>query len=248
MEIKLIIRVVTIFLFIVSIISYYSCSINSKKIIKKYPDLVESLRPDTTSYIFKECDSKGDCIALFDCYNDFFFHSTMLDYSTQQTAINYFDFGRLIDCTVYVFKNDSVRKEKADLCLYNFCLESHKKWINTDRTAMPIGNLDNYKLKNWNSKRAIQAFILLMSKNSHDSMGHGDCTNVGVKFYFNIVQPKIKSIDGLDPNIFIASHILWDNETNERDCYDAFYNALYPLIKKAWEDDKIVLLSDENNK
>ncbi|MBK9150636.1 MAG: hypothetical protein IPM26_06380 [Saprospiraceae bacterium] len=189
-------------------------------------------------------------IEFFECYKN-----VLLNFTYDALNINFYKnygIGTLLNIAVKLAQNDSLINYKSDAYLYSF-FNTRFYYLNQPNfkhlSPMMISNQDLVKtLKTWNTNKSFEICLLYMSKNRHDSMGHGDCTNVGVKFYFNIVQPKIKSIDGLDPNIFIASHILWDNETNEKDCYDAFYNALYPLIKKAWEDDKIVLLSDENNK
>jgi hypothetical protein len=83
-----------------------------------------------------------------------------------------------------------------------------------------------------------------MSKNEHDSMGHGDCTNVGYEFFNSIVLPKIKSIDGVD----FWTYYFRSNPNISPfygDCYDRFYAAMYPLLKKAWEEGKIELHAPE---
>jgi len=222
------------------IIVFISC-----KTVKKESDPGDQAltKQDTTvqPYVFKECASKDDCVMLFDCYHDFFFYPSLLDYKTQEVSNRYFDFGKLLECTVYVFNNDNSRKELADQCLFKFCQYSFEKCVKSGNITMPYGNLTNFSLKNWNSKRSFTAFLLLMSKNDHYSMGHGDCTNVGVKFFDQIVAPKIKTIYGQDLNDYLGKHLDYDNEKNYEDCFDSFYNTLYPLIKKAWEEGKIEL-------
>ncbi|MBK9256176.1 MAG: hypothetical protein IPM42_11870 [Saprospiraceae bacterium] len=186
-------------------------------------------------------------IEFFECYKN-----VLLNFTYDALNIKFYKnygIGTLLNIAVKLAHNDSLLNYKSDEYLYSF-FNTRFYYLNQPNykylSPMMISNQDLVNtLKIWNSNKSFEICLLYMSKNSHDSMGHGDCKNIGVKFYFNIVQPKIKSIDGGDPNTFIASHILWDNETNEKDCFDAFYNALYPLIKKAWEDGKIILVSDE---
>jgi len=192
-------------------------------------------------YKFKECPSREDCATLFDCYHDFFFHPLLLDYNTRETSSKYFNFRKLLECTVYVFNTDSSRKEQADKCLYSYIEANYYKYTK----PMPTGDLSNYPLKSWISKRAFESHLLYMSKNYHDSMGHGDCTNVGVKFFNKIVLPKIRTIYGEKPLDYLGKHLPYDNEANEKDCGDALYNVLYPLIKQAWEEGKIELHAPE---
>jgi len=55
------------------------------------------------------------------------------------------------------------------------------------------------------------------------------------------IDVKIKTIYGQDLNDYLGKHLDYDNEKNYEDCFDSFYNTLYPLIKKAWEEGKIEL-------
>jgi len=223
------------------IIVFISC-----KTVKKESDPGDEAltKQDTIvqPYVFKECASKDDCVVLFDCYHDFLYHPSIVDYQTRIIADRYFDFTKLKECAVYLYQTDSIRRELADNCLYNYGQTIFEKYSNQlGRSAMPSGNLAEYTLKDWNSRRAFEVFLLWMSKNEHDSMGHGDCTNVGVKFFDQIVAPKIKTIYGQDLNDYLGKHLDYDNEKNYEDCFDSFYNTLYPLIKKAWEEGKIEL-------
>jgi len=85
-----------------------------------------------------------------------------------------------------------------------------------------------------------------MSENVHDSMGHGDCNNLTIDFMNTIVLSKIKSIYNQDPDQFylnLTKHM--DNEQNYEDCFDSVFKIMYPALKKAWEEEKIVLKTDQ---
>lgn len=101
-------------------------------------------------------------------------------------------------------------------------------------------------LSNWNSKESFNICILYMSENVHDSMGHGDCNNLTIDFMNTIVLSKIKSIYNQDPDQFylnLTKHM--DNEQNYEDCFDSVFKIMYPALKKAWEEEKIVLKTDQ---
>jgi len=85
---------------------------------------------------------------------------------------------------------------------------------------------------------------LYTSKNRHDSMGHGDCKNLGIEFFHFVVVPKILSIDGMQPYDYLYKNLKGVYDTNE-DCQHSYYNAIHPLIKKAWDDGKIILKTNQ---
>ena len=234
------------FYFIISAFSIITtlagCSTSKKETLQNANNKATISDTIISPYKFKECPSREDCTTLFDCYHDFLYHPSVVDYKTSLIADRYFDFNNLLKCAVYLYQTDTNRRELADNSLYNygqtiFNIYSKKRGV----TIMPSGNLSVYILKDWNSRRAFETFLLWMSKNGHDSMGHGDCTNVGVKFFSQIVAPKIKTIYGQDLSDYLYKHLDYDNEKNYEDCFDSFYNTLYPLIKQAWEEGKIEL-------
>ena len=230
-----------ILIFIVTILG---C--NSPKNISKQSIHTKQMAELNQPYIFKTCPGRNYCPDIFDCYFGYFLAEDLFKYETSRQARNYFNFDSLRECTVTIYLTDKKRRDMADYCLYEFYRKVHIASIAENRSGMPIGNLENHTLKRWNSRKSFSICILLMSKNEHDSMGHGDCTNVGVKFFSQIVAPKIKTIYGQDLSDYLYKHLDYDNEKNYEDCFDSFYNTLYPLIKQAWEEGKIELHAPEN--
>jgi len=198
---------------------------------------IEKNKTSNQPYVFKYCTGRNSCPELFDCYHTYFLSDKLFDYETSRQSRKFFRFDSLMDCTISVYINDKNKRDLADNCLYNFYSKVHLESVKENRSGMPIGTLEMHPLNRWNSRKSFDVCILLMSKNEHDSMGHGDCTNVGYKFFMQVVLPKIKSIDGVDFWTYFDRNNKGDH--GPADCYDSFYEAIYTLLTKAWEEGKI---------
>jgi len=230
---------ILIFLIVVIVFGNNACSSHKRELA-----IVESNSPKSDEsvakpYIFEVCESKDDCTVLFDCYNSYFLSGKVLAFETRNESIKYFDFKQLLDCTIYLFNKDTLRKELADSCLYKYYYDYFQYHFSAG-TAMWE---EHSQLKKWNSKKAFEICILMMEKNSIDYT-EGYCVNRGVIFFENIVESRIKTIYGEEFNTYFYKNVKFQID-QKPDCFKSYYDALYPLIKKAWEDGKIVLVSDE---
>lgn len=214
------------------------------KIVKNSDKKLE-IKSDTIQdmpFEFKNCETSNTCVGLFDCYHTYLKSDQLFDYKTLKESRTYFKLDSLLNCTSYVFVNDTERKQLAEECLYAFYHQIHLRAKIKGQGGIPFGNLHYKIFKEWNSVKSFEICIILLSLNVHDSMGHGDCTNQTIDFLFKIVYPKIKSIYGQDPDQFylnLTKHL--DNEQNYADCFDSVYKIIYPALKKAWEEGKIEL-------
>ena len=194
-----------------------------------------------SSISFKKCHNDFDCDNKFDCYHKYFELFPRFDNNLKIESRNYFIMDSLKSCIISLYMENGERSNAADQSLYKYYLNIFLKSSKNGRSPIPRGNLNEHIMHRWNSRKSFDVCILLMSKNYHDSMGHGDCTNVGYEFFMQIVLPKIKSIDGVD----FWTYYFRSNPPHMSpfygDCYDRFYTTMYPLLKKAWEEGKIEL-------
>ncbi len=155
--------------------------------------------------------------------------------------------GDLLDCSVTINqKKDSLYNKTNMILSHYFLSHIRKSKINNGSLLISGIFLHNrfYRLlSQWNTEEAFNICMQLSSKNIHDSMGDGDCTNLSVDFINTIVLPKIKTIEGMDFWAYFEKHNHGDH--GSADCYDSMYEAIYPMLKKAWDEGKIVLKTDE---
>ena len=104
----------------------------------------------------------------------------------------------------------------------------------------PNSGIHKKILTNWNTSESFEVCMLYMDKNIHDSMGHGDCTNLTIEFFNQIILKKIKTIGGMDFWTYFDRNGK-NRDHGTEDCYDRLYEVIYPLLKQAWEDGKIEL-------
>lgn len=195
-----------------------------------------------TPYIFEICESSNTCEGLFDCYHKFLLSDQLFEYTTFNTARSYFNIDTLLDCTLHMYQNNKVKSDLAAQCLFSYYNKLYLKGIERGRGATPYRGIHHKILTNWNTVKSFDICIQFISFNVHDSMGHGDCTNLTIDFLFKIVYPKIKTIYDQEPDQFyinLTKHL--DNEQNYADCFDSVYKIMYPTLKKAWEEGKIEL-------
>ncbi|MCB9309468.1 MAG: hypothetical protein H6567_05355 [Lewinellaceae bacterium] len=234
---------------LVSIIffSYYSCG---RKINYSENKVQEVKWKISERYLFDTlCLNKdgNTCENLFDCHYKRFISANYVDFNEKIDSVNII--GDLLYCSVQLLKNKNIRQKEANVLLYHFYNNFNKYTINYGFKSplySPIDTLNNKFvniLSQWNTVEAFDICMQYSSKNYHDSMGHGDCENLSVEFIIKIVIPKIKTIDGTNFWTYFDKHNHGDH--GPADCYDSMYEALYPMLKKAWEEGKIVLKTNE---
>lgn len=161
------------------------------------------------------------------------------------------DIGDLLTCAVQINSKRDKYFEITNNILNHYYLTNFKKSkINNGGTLISGVHMNNrfYNiLSNWNTKESFNICMLYVSKNVHDSMGHGDCSNHSIEFFNHIVLPKIKSVAGLDFWTYFEKNTP-NADHGPADCYDSLYEALYNVLKQAWEEGKIELKDAQNNK
>ncbi|MCB9309466.1 MAG: hypothetical protein H6567_05345 [Lewinellaceae bacterium] len=227
-----------------SILLIFICASCSKKNLgnsKKKESKSESNM--VNQYSFKKCESSETCPGVFDCYYTFLLYDHLFEYQNLNQTWNYFNLDSLLKCTFLIYENNSDLKLIAEECLYSFYNKMFLAAKKSGRPVSPLKGIHYNILINWNTIRSFELCLQFFSMNDHDSMGHGDCTNLSIEFFNRIILPKIKTIEGMDFWTYFDKH----NHGNHgpADCYDSMYEALYPMLKKAWEEGKIVLKTNE---
>ncbi|MCB9309464.1 MAG: hypothetical protein H6567_05335 [Lewinellaceae bacterium] len=191
-----------------------------------------------------KCDDSLNCEPNFDCYHTYFELFPRFNNEMRVQSNKLFDLDTMKQCILNIYLGNNSKSEFADESLYQYYLNVCKLSDYRNWKRVPYGgNLNNHLLSKWNSRKSFEICMKLISKNEHDSMGHGDCFNKSVNFINTIVLPKIKTIEGMDFWTYFDKHNHGDH--GPADCYDSMYEALYPMLKKAWEEGKIVLKTDE---
>jgi len=233
--------------------SYYSCgrkiNYSENKVQENRWMIAEKYQVDTPCLI----KDGNKCENLFDCHYKRFLSSNYVDFYEKIDSINIV--GDLLFCSTQLIKNKNIRQKEANSLLYHFYTNFNKYTINYGFKSPLYSPIDTFYNKfinvlcQWNTVEAFDICMQYSSKNTHDSMGHGDCRNLSVDFINTIVLPKIKTINNKTPDQFyidLVRHLDHDIDF-ETDCYDSVYNIVYPAIKKNWEEGKIVLKTNESH-
>ena len=222
----------------------YKANNIDKKVESSDDNKVNVFKIDTTCIYY----SIEDCQGLFNCHYTNFLNTTYPFIFTKIDKAN--DIGDFLECAVKINKLNDSFYVRTNIALTHYFMAKYMKAVKSKGTGSPLISGVNIQfnrfyriLYDWNCKESFEICVLYMGKNWHDSMGHGDCTNVGFEFFNEIVLPKIKSVDGLDFWTYFDRNNKEDH--GPADCYDSFYDAIYKMIKKAWEEGKIELHAPE---
>jgi len=152
---------------------------------------------DTTCIFY----TSGDCHGLFNCHYTNFLNTTYPFIYTNIDKSN--DIGNFLKCAVKINKLNDSFYMRTNIALKHYFMSKYMKAAKSNSSPLISGvdirfNRFYRILYDWNCKESFEICVLYLGKNWHDSMGHGDCTNVGYEFFNSIVLPKIKSIDGVD--------------------------------------------------
>jgi hypothetical protein len=238
---KIILNLMLLIFFLQSCNSIKNVSEEKSIETKKYTNNTD-MKIDTTC---NKYDVK-DCHAIFSCHYKNFIDTPFPFIYSKIDSTN--DIGDFLECCIFINSskvNNSINANNA-LSHYYLSIYTQANLNGQSPLQSGVGYTNRFYriLHQWNSREAFEICLFYISKNRHDSMGHGDCTNLAVKFFEKIMMPKIVSIDGLDYWTYYDKHVK-DVYPGPSDCYDSYYNAMYPLIKKAWDEGKIVLKTDQ---
>ena len=230
----------TIFYALMSLVCFYSC-FNTK--IAERSEIKQKSNSNSTQnlpYVFQNCESSNKCVGLFDCYHSFLLSDQLFEYPNYNNSGKYFNMDSLLNCTLLLYFNNEKRKYLAGKCLFSYYYKSYIRDRKSSFGFPPNSGIHKKILTNWNTSESFEVCMLYMDKNIHDSMGHGDCTNLTIEFFNQIILKKIKTIGGMDFWTYFDRNVK-NRDHGPEDCYDSLYEVIYPLLKQAWEDGKIEL-------
>lgn len=204
---------------------------------------------ENSTYIFQNCESKATCDELFDCYHTYLLSEQPFEYNNLKESWNYFNIDSLLECTLAIYKHEAKKKDLAAECFYSFYNNMHLTEKAKGKGVSPYTGIHYKILTNWNSRKSFEICLQFSSIKDLDRWGDVECTNRSIRFINLVLLPKIQTINNKTPDQFyidLVRHLNPDKDF-DADCYNSVYKIVYPAIKKAWDEGKIVLKTDNTH-